>query len=530
MDELRKLLKENHFIFNDDGVLKYIRKKTLNTTSDLQTFSRIIELLKNLGLADKVTAIQIENYNLSGDKQLDFSSFINLKKLKLYNTELSVPPIITNCKKLEDVDLTANKLPNESLIHLRLMGNKITGKAPYILTDFPRDEEFSNNIKDFMPQELLSAFVDAMNNMTKLSNLMFPKKVDESSTRQGFSIWTPSAIGSGLANSNYTIDESQINKEFLNLSIVIHEICLTFMEQIKNLDRRKSWQNFIEQRDDPLSYSQMQALLYCAKFYDYCVEPDQVEQLNDLVEEYNEDFLDSNEVWLPNLSFLSETMPSQSAIGKAREQEEHAFPKGLLLPMQYEFWQEDGETDLSYWSTKTKKENKARPTDVSYQITANSISNNNASKSSNRSEVCEDGDYIYAVTLNGGLILEKNIYDHHHSQFRGGQYVVCAGHLKINDGKITDMDNNSGHMCPTEVHLMCAAIYLHNKGLLDENCNLHTVETDEKGKTTVVPKFTVKELIASKDEIFNNLPGILSWVYSTLGMPPLSKRGKNYDL
>lgn len=51
----------------------------------------------------------------------------------------------------------------------------------------------------------------------------------------------------------------------------------------------------------------------------------------------------------------------------------------------------------------------------------------------------------------------------HHSSFRSGGDVMCAGMISAKDGKITHIDNDSGHYQPTSEHLLALVWHLYNK-------------------------------------------------------------------
>ncbi|OAI38714.1 hypothetical protein AYO40_01790 [Planctomycetaceae bacterium SCGC AG-212-D15] len=60
------------------------------------------------------------------------------------------------------------------------------------------------------------------------------------------------------------------------------------------------------------------------------------------------------------------------------------------------------------------------------------------------------------VVDNGNLILVGRHVGEafHHSSLRGGKKVKCAGILRAKDGKVTHVDNNSGHYQPSSHHLL----------------------------------------------------------------------------
>lgn len=55
----------------------------------------------------------------------------------------------------------------------------------------------------------------------------------------------------------------------------------------------------------------------------------------------------------------------------------------------------------------------------------------------------------YAISLEGKLYAANPVKNHtHHSTFVAGESVICAGLIKIVNGKITDISNRSGHYKP----------------------------------------------------------------------------------
>ncbi len=85
----------------------------------------------------------------------------------------------------------------------------------------------------------------------------------------------------------------------------------------------------------------------------------------------------------------------------------------------------------------------------------------------------------------------------HHSSFFSGGVVRCTGMVKIVNGKITEISNNSGHYKPPIENLAKLVAYLHKKNCLDVNavaqlCGLRDSQTN---LPPIVPikngKFTV---------------------------------------
>lgn len=65
----------------------------------------------------------------------------------------------------------------------------------------------------------------------------------------------------------------------------------------------------------------------------------------------------------------------------------------------------------------------------------------------------------YVITLDGRLVVHEHVdvgkseYAYRHSTLVGGKPVLCSGLIKVIDGKIAYIDNNSGHYKPKEANL-----------------------------------------------------------------------------
>lgn len=76
--------------------------------------------------------------------------------------------------------------------------------------------------------------------------------------------------------------------------------------------------------------------------------------------------------------------------------------------------------------------------------------------------------YIYALNEKGDLVVSRIQEDFHHDRLLKGANVVCAGHIYIKEGKITYIDNVSGHYQPKVYpHLMTALKMLDAFKVLD---------------------------------------------------------------
>ena len=98
----------------------------------------------------------------------------------------------------------------------------------------------------------------------------------------------------------------------------------------------------------------------------------------------------------------------------------------------------------------------------------------------------EQNNSIYVISKAGILYVQNDLNGHfnglHHSFFLKskpakelygyGKPVACGGHLNIVDGKITFINNSSGHYQPSLNQLKLAVKYFHQKGVLAENIQI----------------------------------------------------------
>lgn len=84
----------------------------------------------------------------------------------------------------------------------------------------------------------------------------------------------------------------------------------------------------------------------------------------------------------------------------------------------------------------------------------------------------------YAMTLDGMLVVHEHLdvgrcgeYAYRHSTLGGGKAILCSGLIKIKNGKIEHIDNNSGHYKPTSANLYNAIKKL-NSGVFVENAKV----------------------------------------------------------
>jgi len=260
----------------------------------------------------------------------------------------------------------------------------------------------------------------------------------------------------------------------------IKTIIIAIIEKLSSTDTREYKALLNTAEKDALLWSKLRVMLYCCEFFYHADHSSHTQnKLKALYQSFANDFKDKHltapDVWTPDCSWLSRKLPLQTTLGKYNTESDFILPKRLLLPMQPQFWRVDLGKSIDYFSRDEKKQNKIRnPDDLkSLQEKINDNTTNNATK-------C-----IYVITPKGGLI----VYPHddsfsHHSQARSGQYVACAGHLHLdNSGKITRMDNDSGHYKPSSVHLLYAALHLYKKRLIGDDCIIAPLAAGQKTKT-----------------------------------------------
>ncbi|WP_353287585.1 hypothetical protein [Wolbachia endosymbiont (group B) of Gerris lacustris] len=86
------------------------------------------------------------------------------------------------------------------------------------------------------------------------------------------------------------------------------------------------------------------------------------------------------------------------------------------------------------------------------------------------------GCVAYVITLDGKLVTHEHInvnkseWAYRHSTLAGGRPVLCSGLMKVVNGKITYIDNNSGHYKPEPVNLYNAVKKL--EGLFSEDAKV----------------------------------------------------------
>lgn len=170
-----------------------------------------------------------------------------------------------------------------------------------------------------------------------------------------------------------------------------------------------------------------------------------------------------------DLSFYASSEPKQTLLGKPPKHEVPGFFKHRLQIIHPIYWNYDELGNVAYLTSQEKKKFKVRHEDPSKPLTRTN-------------GTIPDGNYLYIISPKGGLYIanqsELNALNLRHSSIRAGQPVLCAGEITIKEGKITQIDNGSGHYKPSWSNLMMSCLYLKNKGILNEDCIIHTINHD----------------------------------------------------
>jgi hypothetical protein len=99
---------------------------------------------------------------------------------------------------------------------------------------------------------------------------------------------------------------------------------------------------------------------------------------------------------------------------------------------------------------------------------------------------------IYVMSAQGNFyIAEQKMWKRHHSSFLAGGHIACGGELTVLNGRITYINNNSGHYMPNIKHFLQVLHQLSKMGQL--NCD--EVGAWDEGLGRVVDKRTVDELM-----------------------------------
>ena len=100
---------------------------------------------------------------------------------------------------------------------------------------------------------------------------------------------------------------------------------------------------------------------------------------------------------------------------------------------------------------------------------------------------------IWALDLDGNLRINSRdisceLVTNHHYLFSGVD-VACAGHISIKDGKVTYIDNASGHYMPSHLNLLFAIKYFHDLELFAEGATANDQSGSSQGALTEMRRF-----------------------------------------
>lgn len=102
-------------------------------------------------------------------------------------------------------------------------------------------------------------------------------------------------------------------------------------------------------------------------------------------------------------------------------------------------------------------------------------------------QVPRDGKYMYAFSPENKFYIGTPVV---HSQFLSGTPVISAGHLKIANGRITIIDNASGHYAPTEENFLAAMKIAAKKGFIGFYTVIKTHNGNKIDGNAVMPPIT----------------------------------------
>ncbi len=93
-----------------------------------------------------------------------------------------------------------------------------------------------------------------------------------------------------------------------------------------------------------------------------------------------------------------------------------------------------------------------------------------------------DNNLLYVIDKKGKIYTSNSMSGVHHSYFLKkdgfGKPIACAGWMSVQNGKITSLNNCSGHYKPNKDQLLVASCYLLNQNLLMENAKIQDLSTN----------------------------------------------------
>lgn len=472
--------------------------------------------------AKNVYYIRLKNINLQ-DLVLDFSCFSNLQEANIEECKLTKLPIFNN-SKLARLSLKNNmleQLPNiDSMPNLRIL-------------DMQYNKLSTTNINAAKAR----CIANGRGLKIIIDNVVKKIKDTPTSIENNFTAASCPSL-SGLINEfSNSVDRPKKDIDVIARDFeYISTIARTFRDQLTKLQDANAgaFTTLMQEcRQDSLLQSKFAFIIEFIRGYypnkeinDYYGKQSRSYDEENVPEHYT-----SNNVWLPDFSFLSTIDSLQMPAGKERASvtSSFMFPKGMALHMLLKYWQEDitsgGSLQASYLSKSEKKQLKLRlidPTNKPFVLCRqiDSIQKHTHTPADK---------YLYAMSMHGGLLAssedrcedEFNITKH--SAFRAGQYLACAGYLEINnEGQIISISSNSGHMTPPILNLYCSAAYLYSKRTISGECIIVPFDLEFKEK----PKITVSELLANLDTYVphENIRQFINKLIQDMDKPSLIKR------
>lgn len=259
------------------------------------------------------------------------------------------------------------------------------------------------------------------------------------------------------------------------------------------------FQESLKSNSDPIFFFQFAHLLKSAIPHNFGIRHEMretaVKLYQRIIEKYSKIHKETTaDIWIPDLS--TSYMSYQKPLGK-NGKEKSLVPIGWLRHMNQEYWSADMNR-VKYFTPEEKKEYKVRIIAGNLPcLVTRTYDHKIALKQSIHAipHPMRDDKYTFSLSKSYGLIAARETEINeglNHSTFFAGQPVLLAGDIVIEDGRISAMNNESGHYkCPDE-NLFFAAVKLFEKGMLSEYCSLTCRSYDSPIKRK---KITVRELL-----------------------------------
>ena len=93
----------------------------------------------------------------------------------------------------------------------------------------------------------------------------------------------------------------------------------------------------------------------------------------------------------------------------------------------------------------------------------------------------------------------------HHSYFLKtegyGRPIACGGHISVKDGKVTMLNNGSGHYQPNIDQLLLVAHHLYKQGVLGENIVVQDAVLDKSYNLSDIVQINTKDILSKYPEL-----------------------------